>query len=159
VNSLRAREFAAISIAVVAAVGVTLIVAALLVRSSARTAALDSLSRQAALTAELQRSTPSQTGLTSLGAFYETQQQRLSILTIPQAALLLPPDAGTSLRAGKAGQRGSSDRVGKALPLRRRPPGAAGRRPAALRHARIAPTFPLSPSYSSSPPLSAQLSP
>jgi signal transduction histidine kinase len=112
VNSLRAREFAAISIAVVAAVGVTLIVAALLVRSSARTAALDSLSRQAALTAELQRSTPSQTGLTSLGAFYETQQQRLSILTIPQAALLLPPDAGTALRAGKAA-RGSVTVGGK----------------------------------------------
>jgi two-component system sensor histidine kinase BaeS len=109
-NSLRAREFAAIAIAVVAAVGVTLVLAALLVRSSARTAALDSLSRQAALTAELQRSNSS--GLTSLGAFYETQQQRLAIVTIPQAALLLPPDAAKALKAGNAA-RGSVTVSGK----------------------------------------------
>jgi two-component system sensor histidine kinase BaeS len=101
VNSLRAREFAAIAVAVVAAVGVTLVLAAVLVRSSARSAALDSLAREAALTAEQQRATPSQTGLTSLGAFYETQQQQLSILTIPQAALLLPAPAAAALRAGK----------------------------------------------------------
>jgi len=98
VNSLRVREFAAIALAVVAAVGVTLVVAALLVRSSARNAALDSLAREAALTAEQQAATPS--ALTSLGVFYETQQERLSILTIPQAALLLPDGAGRALRAG-----------------------------------------------------------
>jgi two-component system, OmpR family, sensor kinase len=112
VNSLRTREFAAIAFAVVAAVGVTLVLAAVLVRSSARSAALDSLAREAALTAEQQRATPSQTGLTSLGAFYETQQQQLSILTIPQAALLLPAPAGAALRAGKAA-RGSITVGGK----------------------------------------------
>ena len=111
-NSLRARETAAIAIAVVAAVGVTLVVAALLVRSSARSAALDSLARQAALTAEQQRATPSQTGLTSLGVFYETQEQQLSILTIPQAALLLPPPAGAALRAGEPA-RGNVTVAGK----------------------------------------------
>jgi two-component system, OmpR family, sensor kinase len=112
VNSLRYREFAAITVAVVAAVGVTLIVAVLLVRASARDAALASLSRQAALTAELQRSASPPQGLTALGAFYETQQQQLSILTIPQAALLLPPYAGAALRAGKAA-RGSVTVGGK----------------------------------------------
>jgi two-component system sensor histidine kinase BaeS len=111
-NSLRARETAAIAIAVVAAVGVTLVLAAVLVRSSARSAALDSLARQAALTAEQQRATPSQAGLTSLGVFYETQEQQLSILTIPQAALLLPPPAGAALRAGKAA-RGNVTVAGK----------------------------------------------
>jgi two-component system sensor histidine kinase BaeS len=105
-NSLRTREFAAIALAVVAAVGVTLVIAAALVRSSARTAALDSLARQAALTAEQERSTP-QADLTktSLGVFYETQQQQLSIVLIPQAALLLSAGgaapAGAALRAGK----------------------------------------------------------
>jgi two-component system sensor histidine kinase BaeS len=108
-NSLRARQFAAIAIAVVASVGVTLVLAVVLVRSSARSAALDSLSRQAALTAELQRSN---SGLTSLGAFYETQQQQLANVSIPQAALLLPPGAGTDLRAGKA-TRGSVTVSGK----------------------------------------------
>jgi len=109
-NSLRTREFAAIALAVVAAVGVTLVLAAVLVRSSARSAALDSLAREAALTAEQQRSAP--TGLTSLGAFYETQQQQLSILSIPQAALLLPAPAGAALRAGKPA-RGSVTVGGK----------------------------------------------
>jgi two-component system sensor histidine kinase BaeS len=109
-NSLRARQFAAIAIAVVASVGVTLVLAVVLVRSSARSAALDSLSRQAALTAELQRSNSS--GLTSLGAFYEAQHQQVSIVSIPQAALLLPPGAGTDLRAGRA-TRGSVTVSGK----------------------------------------------
>jgi two-component system sensor histidine kinase BaeS len=111
-NSLRTREFAAIALAVVAAVGVTLVVAALLVRSSARSAALDSLAREAALTAEQQRTTPSRTSLTNLGAFYETQQQQLSILTISQAALLLPRPAGAALRAGRPA-RGSVTVGGK----------------------------------------------
>jgi two-component system sensor histidine kinase BaeS len=102
-NSLRTREFGAIALAVVAAVGVTLVVAAVLVRSSARSAALDSLARQSALIAEQVRATP-QTGLTSLGTFYATQQQKLTIVTIPQAALLLPPGAGAALRAGKPSQ-------------------------------------------------------
>jgi two-component system sensor histidine kinase BaeS len=98
VNSLRTREFAAIALAVVAAVGVTLVIAALLVRSSARSAAIDSLRREAALTAEQERS---QKGRTSIGAFYATQQEILNIVTIHQAAALLPAPAGAALRAGK----------------------------------------------------------
>src|SRR5215471_13092446 len=105
------RQFAAIAVAVVAAVGVTLVLAAVLVRSSARSAALASLAREAALTAEQQRATP-QTGLTNptLGAFYTTQQQRLSIWPIPTAALLLPTPAGAALRANRPAQ--GSVRVG-----------------------------------------------
>jgi len=104
VNSLRAREFAAISVAVVASVGVTLVLAVLLVRSSARHAALDSLARQAALIAEQQRASSEGGRLTSLGAFFDTQQEQLAILGLPQAALLLPTDGGTALRAGKPAQ-------------------------------------------------------
>jgi two-component system, OmpR family, sensor kinase len=104
-NSLRAREFAAISMAVVAAVGVTLIVAAMLVRSSARSEALKSLARQASLFATQQRAAPaSGTKLNSLGAFFDTQQERLAILSLPQAALLLPPGGGAALRAGRSAQ-------------------------------------------------------
>jgi two-component system OmpR family sensor kinase len=101
VNSLRAREFAAILVAVVASVGVTLVLAVLLVRGSARGAALDSLARQATLVATERRATSSDTKLTNLGVFFETQQERLAILTLAQAALLLPPGAGTALRSGK----------------------------------------------------------
>jgi two-component system sensor histidine kinase BaeS len=96
-----------------AGVGITLVVAVVLVRSSARSAALDSLARQAALSAELQRALPSQ-GLASpsLGAFYQTQQEILSVLSIPQAALLLPPEARGPLRAGQP-VRGSVTVSGK----------------------------------------------
>jgi hypothetical protein len=111
VNSLRTRQFAAIAVAVVAAVGVTLVLAAVLVRSSARSAALASLAREAALTAEQQRATP-QTGLTNptLGAFYETQQQQLSIWPLRTVALLLPAPAAAALRANRPAQ--GSVRVG-----------------------------------------------
>jgi signal transduction histidine kinase len=100
-NSLRARQFAAISVAVVAAVSVTLVVAATLVRSSARHEALKSLARQASLIAAQQRAAPkSGVKLTGLGAFFDTQQERLAILSLPQAALLLPADGGDALRSG-----------------------------------------------------------
>ncbi len=103
-RSLRAREFAAIAIAVVASVGVTLVLAATLVRSSARHEALKSLARQAALIAAQQQATTNGSGLTSLGVFYDTQQERLSILALPQAALLLPGSGGAALRAGHPAQ-------------------------------------------------------
>jgi two-component system sensor histidine kinase BaeS len=99
VNSLRAREFAAISLAVVAAVGVTLVVAAMLVRSSARHEALKSLARQASLIATQQRAATPGNKLTGLGAFFDTQQEREAILSLQQAALLLPPAGGSALRA------------------------------------------------------------
>ena len=77
----------------------------MLVRSSARNEALSSLARQASLIATQQRAAPaSATKLTSLGAFFDTQQERLAILSLPQAALLLPPDGGDALRADRPAQ-------------------------------------------------------
>ena len=102
-RSLRARAFAAVTLAVVVAVAVTLVVAALLVRGSVKHEALKALARQAALIAAQERATPSQSPeLTSLGVFFKTQQERLAIISIPQAALLLPRDGGAALRAGRA---------------------------------------------------------
>jgi two-component system, OmpR family, sensor kinase len=112
-RSLRAREFAAIGIAVVAAVAVTLVVAAFLVRRSVKNEALKALTRQVALTAAQERATTSPpTKLTSLGAFFETQQERLAIISIPQAALLLPGDGAAALHAGRPAQ-GSVDVSGR----------------------------------------------
>jgi len=99
-RSLRAREFAAILVAVVASVGVTLIVAVVLVRSSAKHEALKSLSRQAALIAAQAQGT----NVTNLGVFFDTQQERATILSIPQAALLLPKAAAADLREGRPAQ-------------------------------------------------------
>jgi two-component system sensor histidine kinase BaeS len=99
-RSLRAREFVAVLVAVLASVGITLVIAAALVRSSAKHEALKSLSRQAALIAEQQQSGAGRTP-SSLGMFFDTQQERLAILSLPQAALLLPQSGGSRLRAGK----------------------------------------------------------
>jgi two-component system sensor histidine kinase BaeS len=112
-RSLRAREFAAIGIAVVAAVAVTLVVAALLVRRSVKHEALKALTRQVALIAAQERATTSPSSkLTSLGVFFETQQERLAIISIAQAALLLPGGGATALHAGRPAQ-GSVDVGGK----------------------------------------------
>lgn len=112
-NSLRARTFAAIAIAVLASVGVTLVVAAVLVRRSVRDDALHALARQTALIAEQQRAKPSGApGISTLGEFFETQDERLAIISLPQAALLLPPEAAASLRDGSPSQ-GSVDVSGQ----------------------------------------------
>src|SRR5262249_46612276 len=109
VRSLRAREFVAIALAVLASVAVTLVVAVVLVRRSVRDEALKSLARQAALIAAQERSRPTPgPGLTNLGAFFDTQQERLAIVSLSQASLLLPPDGAADLRAGRAAQ-GSLD--------------------------------------------------
>lgn len=103
-RSLRARQFAAIALAVIASVVVTLVVAALLVRRSVEKEALKSLSQQADLIAEQQRSgRPPNKPLSSLGLFFETQQERLTIVSLPQAAFLIP-DAARALRAGHPAQ-------------------------------------------------------
>ena len=107
-TSLRARAFVAIAVAVVAAVGVTLVVAAVLVRRSVREDALESLARQTALIAE-QRREPS---LSSIGEFFETEDQRLAILSLPQATPQLPREAAEALRAGDPAQ-GSVDVGGR----------------------------------------------
>jgi signal transduction histidine kinase len=112
VKSLRARGFVSIAVAILLAVGVTLAVAVSLVRRSARHEALKSLQRQTALVAAQQRATPGGQRLTSLGAFFETQQERLAIISIPQAALLLPRSAGAELRTGNT-VGGSVDVSGK----------------------------------------------
>jgi len=112
VKSLRAREFTAIAIAVVLSVGVTLILAVVLVRRSVQHEALKALARQATLVAAQERASPSSTSLTSLGVFFDTQQERLAILSLSQAALLLPHSGGDLLRAGRPAQ-GSVDVSGK----------------------------------------------
>jgi signal transduction histidine kinase len=105
VRSLRAREFTAIVVTVVAVVAVTLVLAAVLVRRSVKDEALSALARQVALIAEQERAQPSASDeLTDLGVFFETQQQRLSILSIPQAALLLPLSGANALYAGRPSQ-------------------------------------------------------
>ena len=122
-RSLRAREFAAITLAVVTAVAVTLVLAAVLVRRSVRHEALKALARQAQLIATQEQAKPAQEeGLTSLGVFFETQQERLAIITLPQAALLLPPEGGAALRAGHPAQ-GSVDVGGKRYLYAARPSG------------------------------------
>ena len=158
-KSLRAREFVAILVAVLVAVGVTLVLAAALVRSSARHEALKSLARQAALIAEQQKATsPQQHELTSLGAFFDTQQERLAILGLKQAALLLPPAGGA-----RAARRKPGAGVGRGrrppLPLR----GATGRRAArsssCARRSSRRPTSSRTRSPSGSRPPSARRSP
>jgi two-component system OmpR family sensor kinase len=105
VRSLRAREFVAIALAVLASVALTLVVAVVLVRRSVRDEALKSLARQAALIAAQERSRPtSQQRLTNLGAFFDTQQERLAILSLAQASLLLPTDGVAELRANRPAQ-------------------------------------------------------
>ncbi|HEX7311375.1 MAG TPA: HAMP domain-containing sensor histidine kinase [Gaiellaceae bacterium] len=106
-KSLRARAFAAIAVAVLAAVAVTLVVAAVLVRRSVKHEALSALARQATLIAAQERAKPSPPRkLTDLGVFFETQEERLAIISIPQAALLLPPDGASALHSGRTA-RGS----------------------------------------------------
>src|SRR5262245_5477486 len=109
-RSLRARAFVAIAVAVLAAVGVTLVVAAALVRHSVRDDALASLVRQTELIAQEQRAQPG--GPSSLGQFFQTKRERLAIVSVSQAALLLPADAAEALREGRTA-RGSVEIGGR----------------------------------------------
>jgi two-component system, OmpR family, sensor kinase len=133
VKSLQAREFAAIALSILTAVGVSLVLAVVLVRRSARHDALSALARQAALIAE--QTKPAGSQLTSLGAFYDTQQEKLAIISISQAVLQLPPDAGASLLAGRPAE-GSVDVHGKRYLYATRPVG--GRAIVLLRSAKLA---------------------
>jgi signal transduction histidine kinase len=103
VKSLRAQQFAAIAAAVVASVLLTLVVAWVLVRHSVHHDALEALARQADLIAAQQRATPAQPPA-GLGVFFATQEERLTIMSIPQAAFLLPRSGGVALRAGRPAQ-------------------------------------------------------
>jgi two-component system sensor histidine kinase BaeS len=120
VSSLRARAFVAIAVAVLAAVGVTLVVAAVLVRRSVRDDALASLARQTELLAQEQRARPG--GPSSLGEFFQTKKERLAIVSVPQAALLLPSGAADALRAGRTA-KGSVDVGGRGYLYAARPSG------------------------------------
>jgi signal transduction histidine kinase len=101
VNSLRARQFAAIALAVIASIVLALVVAAVLVHRSVQQDALKALSRQAEVVAVQQRSTSGP--VSSLGVFFDTEQERLTIISLSQAAFLIPR-AGPALRAGHAAQ-------------------------------------------------------
>jgi two-component system sensor histidine kinase BaeS len=105
VKSLRAQQFAAIATAVVASVLLTLVVAWLLVRHSVHHDALKALARQADLIAAQQRAAPSPgQPPAGLGVFFATQEERLTIMSIPQAAFLLPSAGAVALRAGRPAQ-------------------------------------------------------
>ena len=123
-RSLRAREFAAIALAVVASVGVTLVLAVVLVRSSAQHEALNSLARQAALIAAQQQAarTSGATGLSNLGVFFDTQQERARSSRSRRPRSCFPRRrSGAPCRTAQRRARSSS---AAALPLRR-PPGGA----------------------------------
>jgi two-component system sensor histidine kinase BaeS len=104
VRSLRTRAFAAIAVAVLASVGVTLILAVVLVRRSVQHEALKALARQATLVATQQPALPAGRQPANLGVFFKTQQERLAILPLAQAAILLPPAGSAELRAGRPAQ-------------------------------------------------------
>jgi two-component system, OmpR family, sensor kinase len=90
VTSLQARLRVAIGVAVLAAVSLSLLVGAYLVRRSLEHAAFNGLRRQVTLLAREDVHPPAG----SFGRFLETQDERLSILPAKQARLLLP-DAQT----------------------------------------------------------------
>lgn len=97
-TSLRARLFGAIGLAVIVAVSLSLVAGAILVRRSVQHEALISLGRQADLLAKQQREAPAPA---VLGQFLATQDERLALLTVDQAELLLPPSGAAKVRAGR----------------------------------------------------------
>ena len=105
-NSLRARLFVGAAGAVLISIMVTVVVGGLLVRRSADREARKSLDRQADLLAVQERAEPKTPArLANLGLFLATQQQRLTILSLAQAALLLPPKGSAALRTGRPAGR------------------------------------------------------
>lgn len=101
-SSLRARLFVGAAGAVLISILVTVVVGGLLVRRSADREARKSLDRQADLLAVQERAEPKTPArLANLGLFLATQQQRLTILSLDQAALLLPPKGSAALRTGR----------------------------------------------------------
>jgi two-component system, OmpR family, sensor kinase len=98
VRSLRARLFGAIGLAVIVAVTLSLVAGAVLVHRSVQHEALASLGRQADLLAQQQRTAPPPA---ALGQFLATQQVRMALLTVDQAAELLPPSGASKVYAGE----------------------------------------------------------
>jgi two-component system, OmpR family, sensor kinase len=101
VTSLRARLFLGGAGLVFLSILLTVGIGALLVRRSAEHQARTSLDRQADLLAVQERAAPATPArLANLGLFLATQEQRLSIVSRDQAALLLP-GAGAAIRSGR----------------------------------------------------------
>ena len=98
-SSLRARLFGAIGLAVIVAVSLSLVAGAVLVRRSVQHEAQASLGRQADLLAQQQRTAPPPE---ALGQFLATQQMKLALLTVDQAAELLPPDGAAKVNVGES---------------------------------------------------------
>ena len=96
--SLRSRLFVGIVGALLVSLLVTVVVGALLTRRSLETNAVSALERQVALIAAQRKEDPGQGMDDQLGRFLATDEQRLAILTPPQADLLLPDDAAGGLR-------------------------------------------------------------
>lgn len=104
-HSLRRRLFIGITATVVVSVAVTLAVGALLTRRSLDEDARVTLARQVALLARQHEVSPlSGGGSTEIGRFLATEQQRLAILTLAQANLLLPPAGAATLKAQGSAQ-------------------------------------------------------
>jgi signal transduction histidine kinase len=98
VRSLRARLFGAIGLAVIVTVSLSLVAGAVLVRRSVQHEALASLGRQADLLAQQQRTAPPPA---ALGQFLATQQMRMALLNVDQAAELLPANGASKVYAGE----------------------------------------------------------
>lgn len=104
-RSLRSRLFVGIAATVAVSIAVTLAVGALLTRRSLDEDARRSLARQADLVAAQHEVTPIEgKGSAQIGRFLATEQQRLAVLTLAQAELLLPPGGAADLRS-----RGSAE--------------------------------------------------
>ncbi len=101
-RSLRTRLFLALAGVVLVSIAVTVAVGAALVRRHVERDAITSLQRQADLLATRERAAPATAAqLANLGLFLATEQQRIAILSLGQAVLLLPTKGGVALRAGR----------------------------------------------------------
>lgn len=104
-RSLRSRMFATIAVTVLVSIGLMLGVGVVLVRDSSRQQALGQLARQADLLAAREGSEPSSNSrFAALGTFLSTQDQRVAILPLREAVLLLPARGGNALLRGAPAQ-------------------------------------------------------
>jgi two-component system sensor histidine kinase BaeS len=96
--SLRSRLFLGIAGTVLVSLVVTVVAGALLTRRSLEANAVSALERQVDLIAAQRSEDPGKGVDDQLGSFLATDEQRLAILTPPQADLLLPDAAAGRLR-------------------------------------------------------------
>jgi two-component system OmpR family sensor kinase len=98
-RSLRSRLFVGIAATVAVSIAVTLAAGALLTRRSLDEDARRSLARQADLIAAQHEVAPIEgDGSVQIGRFLATEQERLAVLTLAQAELLLPAGGATELK-------------------------------------------------------------